>query len=660
MLPLLLAACATSSPPGGGPDADPSSPDARPADDASPAPDSLSPTPDALPAERHIVILMIGDGMGPEQRRAASLYAHGAPGQLAMEQLPFQGQLRTASLSGITDSAAAATTMASGVRTRNARIGLDANGQPVKTLVERAHELGLAAGVVSTAALPHATPGAFTAHREERADMLGVADDQALITRPEVLLGGGRQWFAAAGPDSLRADGGLIQPLIDAGYQYVDTAAALASASPDDGARLLGLFAAEHLDYALDRAPDTTQPTLAAMSLEAIEFLDRDPDGFFLMIEGGRIDMAAHGNDLARTVGETLAFDAAVAAVRDWAAARDDVTLLVTADHETGGLAVTADNGQGQLPDVTWRWGQHTNARVGVHGLGPGADLFDGQLRDHTWIHAVAAAHLAGVPVTEPSAGPVPDGAFDDLRWRVTEQTVTSGFGPGFNQLDALEVDATAAGLSIGIEGLFQWDANAVVLLIDTDLGASTGPARLRGAVTDQTGRIDAILAASSVDAPPVAGFGADFALVIWGGTDPHVEDLVADAGLRGLVAPIGDPTNLWWYGAAINYGESVRTRTTAAAPTPGEGLELLVPWSTLYPAAQSGSVPAGATIGLAAILVNDDGGYTSNQSLPPFPATTTTNPGRTPTPLPGIIHFQLDTDSNSLPDGNTPPTVLP
>jgi alkaline phosphatase len=548
--------------------------------------------------------------------------------------------------------------MASGVRTVNARLGRDRDGAPVETLVELAHRVGLAAGVVTTTAVPHATPGAFTAHRDDREDMTGVADDQALLTRPEVMLGGGLKWFAPAGPASARTDAGLLAPLADAGYQLVTTSAELAAASPDDGQRLVGLFADDHMDYLLDRAADTTQPTLAAMSLEAIEFLDRDADGFFLMIEGGRIDMASHGNDLPRMVGELLAFDDAVAAVRDWAADRDDVTLLVTADHECGGLAITGEHGQGQLPDVTWRWGQHTNARVDVYGAGPGADVFAGQVRDHTWVHAVAAARLTGAALAEPDAGPVPDGALADLRWHPAAQAVSSGFGPGWNQLDGLAVDATPAGLQVGIEGLFQWDANAVVLLIDADLGAATGPAQLRGAVSDQTGRVDAILSALAVDAPPVSGFGADFALVLWGGADPRVEDLLADGGLRGLTAPVGDPADLWWYGAAVNYGEGVRVRGGAAAAVPGEGLEALIPWTALYPTL-GGGVPPGATVGIAALLVNDDGGYTSNQALPPF-AADTANPGRTAVPLPGLVRFQVDADTDGTADGAQAPVTLP
>lgn len=165
-------------------------------------------------------------------------------------------------------------------------------------------------------------------------------------------------------------------------------------------------------------------------------------------------------------------------------------------------------------------------------------------------------------------------------------------------------------------------------MLIDVDHGAGTGHAALAGALADTSGVADAILSASSLDAPAVTGFGADLALAVFGGADPHLEVLLDTAGLRGLRAPFGQPGDLGWHGVALNFGENVRARDTELTPTAGEGLEAFIPWERLYPEL-AGTVPAGATISLAAVLVNNDGGYTSNQALPPFPAGTA-DPGRT------------------------------
>ena len=611
--------------------------------------------PDAAP---RVVILMIGDGMGNGQLEAASRYAHGRHGALRMEQLPHRGEILTASLSGLTDSGASATSMATGVKTTNRRIGMDRNRQPLETLVELAHRRGLAAGIVTSALLPHATPAGFSAHWPDRDGYVEIAASQVNDVRPEVLLGGGARYFLPAGQGSARSDSGLIAPLMQAGFQLATTRDELSAADPAGG-RILGIFAPDHMGYVRERSAGDPQPSLTEMSLAAIRFLERRSEGFFLMIEGARIDMASHLNDLPNTVAETLDFDEAVGAVLGWASDKAHVTVLVTADHECGGLAVTEPRPAGTLSEVSWEWDQHTNDRVQIFGQGPGSELFHQQLRDNTWIHAVSAARLEGRPVTPPSPGLVPDGHLADLRHRAALQGVQSGFGPSYNRLDALWLDADDRFLAIGLEGLFQRGQNSVVVLIDVDLGAGSGPAAMRGALSDNAGRADRILTALSVVAPPVSGFGVDFAAVAWGGVLARDEDLSADTGLRGVRPPYGEPGNLGWYAVPANFGEGVRTRAgQPGAPVVGEGLEIFIPWRTLYPPS-GGLVPSGATLGIAVVLVNDDGGFTSNQALPPFGAGTE-NPGRTAVALPGVVRFEVDADGDGIADGNHPPQVLP
>jgi alkaline phosphatase len=583
---------------------------------------------DAAPARPPAVIVMIGDGMGMAQLEVASRFAHGAPGQLAMEALPVRGEVRTGGPSGITDSAAAATVMATGVYTYNGNIGVDRGEQPVETVLERAAARGWATGVVTTTSLPHATPGAFTAHVDSRSEVEAIAAQQAQVTRPDVMLGGGAQYFA-----------GLEADLDAAGYLRVSDAAGLAAAvgSAD---RVFGVFAPDQMTYVAERAPDSTEPELAEMATAALTVLDRDPDGFFLMIEGGRIDHAGHSNHLVHTIHETLAFDEAVAAVTGWARARGNTTVIVTADHECGGLALVTPAPAGVYPEVSWRWDTHTNARVAAFGEGPGTAVLDRAVVDHRWVYEIARARVDGDGFVEPARQPIPDGELADLRHLAAVQTAPSGFGPGFNQLDALWVDADAHGLTVGVEGVLQWEANAIELWLDVDPGSATGPPGL--------------LAGSRVIAPAVPGFGVDLVVVARGGDDPRVEELVTSAGLRGVRAPFGSPADLGWQHAAINFG-AVRTRGGPLTPVPGQGLEVFVPWHELYP----DGVPAGARVALAAILVNDDGGYTSNQALPPF-AAAAANPGRVPTPLPGIVVYELDSDGDGAVDGDSPPVVLP
>ena len=146
-------------------------------------------------------------------------------------------------------------------------------------------------------------------------------------------------------------------------------------------------------------------------------------------------------------------------------------------------------------------------------------------------------------------------------------------------------------------------------------------------------------------------------AAVAWGGTNPRLEDLNDDTGLRGLVAPVGDPNNLWWYSAATNFGEKVRAGDLALTPTVGEGFEAFIPWTSLFPGSTAGQVPTGARVAVAAIMVNDDGGYSSNQALPPF-AAGADNPGRDVVPLPGVVELAIDSDADGVADGNQAPTV--
>ncbi|HVV85978.1 MAG TPA: alkaline phosphatase [Kofleriaceae bacterium] len=608
------------------------------------------PNPNASP----VVIIMIGDGMGMGQMEASSLYRYGQPGKLKMEQLPYRGVVRTGGPSGITDSAAAATVMATGHYTYNGELGLDRHGLQVQTLVERAASRGWATGVVTTTSLPHATPAGFTSHVTSRNSMNDIATQMVNLTHPDVMLGGGTLYFAPRGAGSLRTDDGLYGALLSAGYRLAFTHAEMDAAVAAGAPRLFGAFAPDMMTYVSGRRPDTTEPMLADMAQAALTTLDRDPHGFFLMIEGGRIDHGGHAENLVDSVQETLAFDDTVDVVERWARARGNVTLLVTADHECGGLQVTEAKPAGTYPAVSWRWGAHTNARVPVFGEGPGTDIVDGEVIDHRWIYGIAKARIDRGSFQTPPREPIPDGELGDLRWRTALQQNTTGFGVGFNQLDALWLDATIDGLYIGVEGLFEWDHNAVEVWLDVDPESGLGLPGLEGFLTDSTGVADQVLGQSHVT-EGASEFEADAVLVSVGGTDPHIEDFNDAAGLRGLRPPYGRANNLGWLRAAINFGD-VRTRDVPHDPVPGQGMEAFVPWSMLYP---GGAVPLGARIRLAAMMVDTTGGYTSNQFLPSLPPGSD-NPGTASTPLPGIVEYWLDSNLDGIVDGDQPPVVLP
>jgi len=317
-----------------------------------------------LQAKPKNVIFLIGDGMGPEQVKAAGIYAYGAPGTLSFELFPYQARLTTyAANSSITDSAAAATAMATGIKVNNDVISMayPGNGSALETLLEYYKSLGKSTGLVTTTYVEHATPAAFGAHEPSRSNYTQIANDYLTQTQPNILFGGCAYTSGADGY-------GYIEVFDRAGMQALDA---------DTVDKVSGQFGSSYMPYEYDGLGSL--PHLSEMTATALDILDKDPDGFFLMVEGGMIDQACHSNDLIRSIYETIEFANAVQVAIEWAAGRNDTLILVAADHETGGLTVTANNGAGVLPGVTWGGaGGHTAANVPVYAWGVNAELISG------------------------------------------------------------------------------------------------------------------------------------------------------------------------------------------------------------------------------------------------------------------------------------------
>jgi alkaline phosphatase len=298
------------------------------------------------------VILMIGDGMGPEQVALARLFAPG--GELAMDRVDGDPSFITTHsvFGGITDSAAAGTALATGIKTTDGAVGVDAAGNPVENVRERAEAHGKASGILTSVPIACATPASFSAHTASRSNRTDISLQQ-VAAGIEVLLGAGRETYL---PGGCCGTGGrnLIEELIDDGYEFVTDAEELADATAPNGT-LLGFFGGVTLTYALDRQQDmgNNDPTLAEMTAKAIEVLNRDPDGFFMMVEGGAIDWLCHNKDAAGCKGETLAFDEAVQVALDFANEDGETLLVVTADHETGGLTLGDDMNLACLGGIT-------------------------------------------------------------------------------------------------------------------------------------------------------------------------------------------------------------------------------------------------------------------------------------------------------------------
>jgi alkaline phosphatase len=325
-------------------------------------------------------VLFIGDGMGHEQVRAAGIWATGEAGTLSFEAFPYRSRMTTHAASGaLTDSAAAATAMATGTKVAVGVISLriPGSGEALATILEDSQRMGKRTGLVTTTSISHATPAAFAAHEARRDNYLEIVSDYLRDSRPNVLFGGA----AHVTPRLAR----------EAGYTVVSDAAELLALAPGSATFVSGQFGAGNMPYEIDGLGPL--PRLSEMTVAALRILDDDPEGFFLMVEGGRIDHAGHINSIAHAIGETIELSNAVQMAVEWAEGREDTLIIVTADHETGGLTVLQDHGAGVLPAVSWSTTGHTDQRVPVYGWGANASTVMG-VADNSDIHTLLIHHL--------------------------------------------------------------------------------------------------------------------------------------------------------------------------------------------------------------------------------------------------------------------------
>ncbi|GAB1640597.1 alkaline phosphatase [Krasilnikovia sp. MM14-A1259] len=381
------------------------------------------------PVKARNVIFINGDGMSAAHREAARLYYAGLDGQLTMDKLPFSGQLSTSPhdpKTPITDSAAAATAWATGEKTYNGAISVDVDGNPLPTLGAQAKAHGKATGLVTTAQVTDASPAAFFSNTANRSAQDEIARQYIEVSKPDVILGGGEDWWLPADKPGAYADhpaedpteaskgtkGDLIAKAQHAGYQYVSTAGQLAAAKKG---KLLGLFANEELFQQREEGKgDVYSPpvSLATMTSKALGTLAGHRQGFFLFVEEEGIDEFAHENNGTRVLQAMGELEKAVAVARNYAATHPDTLVVVTGDHDCGGLTVE-DNGtsdesgdgisreDGPFPikgsplsfTMDWTTSGHTGVDVPVTAYGPLADRFSGK-HPNTYVHDVLSTIL--------------------------------------------------------------------------------------------------------------------------------------------------------------------------------------------------------------------------------------------------------------------------
>ncbi|MCK5892946.1 MAG: alkaline phosphatase [Endozoicomonadaceae bacterium] len=321
------------------------------------------------------IIMMIGDGMGPQQIGLLQTYAHRAPHSIYKGRPTGISRVIDAGVLGISstgshnkivvDSAASATQLATGESTSNTLIGMNAQGDNLETIVEYAQRMKKATGLVSDTSLTDATPASFAAHQPHRNLENEIAVDMIRIG-PDIMLSGGLLHFVPQSVNNKGAtyntihnlndgafkissqrkdDVNLLTEAKDSGYQLAFTREQMNQVK--DG-KLLGLFANAYMmdgiNYtATKNSKDRTEPTLKEMTMKALDILSHNENGFFLMVEGGQIDWAGHENDVGSMLHEMIKFDEAVEAVYEWVAQRNDTLMIVTADHETGSFGLIKD-----------------------------------------------------------------------------------------------------------------------------------------------------------------------------------------------------------------------------------------------------------------------------------------------------------------------------
>jgi len=379
------------------------------------------------------IILMIGDGMGRNQALSASYYLFGKDSGLVFQSFPKQYYMSTypgkANIKGkytlgynttyansdfeylkvgYTDSAPAATAMSTGVKSFDGAIGLNLDSNKLEHITAVAKKKGKSAGVVTTVQISHATPAGFVAHNVSRNNYSEIAQEM-LNSDMNVIIGAGHPMYDNDGKPALEPDyqyvGGkeLWQNIKSTKWQLVEKKSDFERLqSGDVSNNLLGILPvyktanqersnANNSKLPFEVPLNSTVPSLATTANVALNVLDNNQSGFFLMVEGGAIDWACHDNQLGRMVEETNDFNDAVKSVINWVEINsnwNETLLVVTGDHETGYITgpnkddnsiVTnpiINNGKGKLPKMRWNSDNHSNSLVPVYIMGNDEELF--------------------------------------------------------------------------------------------------------------------------------------------------------------------------------------------------------------------------------------------------------------------------------------------
>lgn len=317
------------------------------------------------------VIFMIGDGTGIAQLYSGQLQEVGPNGYLHAQRLPITGIVKThAEDDLITDSASGATAYSCGIKTKNGVIAQDSDGNECVTLLELSQKAGMKTGLVATSGVTHATPASFVTHIDSRNKYSEIAE-QLVESEVDVIFGGGLEYFLpldSAG--SNRADQlNLLSNFEEQGYAIVLNRKAMIEENSD---KIVGLFSPGGL-------PSKNRiPSLSEMTSKAVENLSSKENGFFLMVEGSQIDWGGHANNTPYVLREVKDFDDAIGVVLSFAEQNPGTLVIITSDHETGGMTINGVNRENTVVDIAWTSTGHTGAPIPLMAYGPHAVEFSG------------------------------------------------------------------------------------------------------------------------------------------------------------------------------------------------------------------------------------------------------------------------------------------
>jgi len=355
------------------------------------------------------IIFIVPDGMGLANVTAARIYKYGLSKERLsfemLEQIGYQSTYSEDSL--VTDSAAAASAWACGQKFRNGEISFHGEtGISPQTILELAKAKGKSTGLVATSTITNATPAAFGAHVKNRNCENEIAGQYIHKTGVDVILGGGKMRFNSTAQDKCGAGGDFISAAQAKGYTIVYTKEELLKVQNTN--KLLGLFSEGPLAPGPKRAGDdtikTNEPTLAEMTGSALKILEKNDNGFFLLVEASQVDWANHAHDLEYQIAEILALDQAIRVVLDWANAQSNrksgTIIVMVPDHETGGFAIDGPlgstiSGPGQLVIAGWTSKGHTAVDTMIWSQGPYSQYL-GRAIDNTDIFYIMKAALEG------------------------------------------------------------------------------------------------------------------------------------------------------------------------------------------------------------------------------------------------------------------------